>query len=416
MDSAPDACFVFFGAGDPSRLTRRGFRQNPDFHYLTGFDEAGAVLVLNAGKSHLFVQDRVESEEIWTGERYGLDRAKSVFGVDEVVRVLELDSKLDLQFSDAKEIYYTLGEDRARDERILKLIQNSSRHRGRGRLGLLPVHDPLRHLALLRSVKDPFEIASLKAAASATADAHLHLMKALRPGMTEGDAAREFQYHALKGGCTDLGYATIAASGFNATTLHYERNNEVLKEGDLLLVDAGGEVDGYTADLTQTFPVSSRFTSEQKSIYEAVLRVNREITSRARPGTSYRALHSFSVDLLTGELLALGVLSGNLKENVNTQTYRPYFPHGLGHYLGLDVHDAGIYQEEGRDFELKAGMVLTNEPGLYFRNPAEAFHGIGVRIEDDLLITDSGALVMTAGLPRDPEAIEALRSQANHGN
>ncbi|MBU6153668.1 MAG: aminopeptidase P N-terminal domain-containing protein [Bdellovibrionales bacterium] len=414
MRLAPEACFIFFGAPEPEGSAHRHpFRQNSDFFYLTEFDEPGAILVLCGGKSHLFVSDRNEAQEIWTGERYGAERAGSVFQMDEASRVMDFDSKLDLFLKDSKTVYYSLGTSAEQDSRILKAIQHSSRHRGKGRFGNLPIHDPRPHLSLLRSVKDELEIERMRKACAATAKAHLHLLKRVKAGMSEFDAANEFQYWLFKNGCTDLGYAPIFASGFNATTLHYVRNNDTLKHGDLLLVDAAGEFGGYTADLTQTFPVSGTFTPEQRKIYQSVLDVNREITRMARPGVNYRSLHSKSVELLTGALLELGVLQGELKENVNTQAYRSYFPHGLGHYLGLDVHDVGIYHEEGRDFELKPGMILTNEPGLYFRERGTPFFGIGVRIEDDLLITSSGAEVLTHETPRDIDAIEALRTIAN---
>jgi Xaa-Pro aminopeptidase len=414
MSQAPEACFVFFGANESHAGAYRGpFRQDSDFYYLTGFDEPGAALVLCGGKSHLFVLDRIESEEIWSGERYGIERAKAVFGVDESHRMVEFDSKFDLLVADATEVYYTLGRDFRMDERVLGLMARASRHRGKGRFGNLPIHDPMPHLAVLRSVKDADEIELLRRACSATAKAHLHLLKRVKAGMSEFDAQNEFQYWAYKNGCTDMGYAPIFASGFNATTLHYNRNNEVLKHGDLLLVDAGGEAGGYTADLTQTFPVSGTFSAEQRKIYQAVLSVNQEITRMVRPGVNYRALHARSVELITEHLLSLGILTGDLKENVNTHTYRPHYPHGLGHYLGLDVHDAGIYQERGRDFELQPGMVLTNEPGLYFRERGSPFFGIGVRIEDDLLVTEKGVEVLTRELPREIDAIESLRTIAN---
>jgi Xaa-Pro aminopeptidase len=196
----------------------------------------------------------------------------------------------------------------------------------------------------------------------------------------------------------------------NAMTLHYNRNNDALFPGDLLLVDAAGAVEGYTSDLTQTFPISAHFTQEQRDVYQAVLDVNREITRMAAPGVSYRALHSRSVELITEKLLSLAVLEGDLRELVHTGAYRPYYPHGVGHYLGLDVHDAGIYHERGEDFLLRPGMVLTNEPGLYFRDRGSRFFGIGVRIEDDLLITEGGCEVLTRELPREIDAIEALRA------
>jgi Xaa-Pro aminopeptidase len=414
MSLAPDACFVFLGATDAeASVHRHPFRQSSDFFYLTEFDEPGAILVLCGGKSFLFVSDRDESQEIWTGERYGAERAADVFRVDGACRLIDFDSKLDLFLKDSKTVYFSLGGSVEQDTRILKAIQNSSRHRGRGRFGNLPIHDPRPHLSVLRSEKDELEIERMRKACSATAKAHLHLLKRVKAGMTEFDAANEFQYWLFKSGCTDLGYAPIFASGFNATTLHYVRNNDTLKHGDLLLVDAAGEFGGYTADLTQTFPVSGTFSPEQRKIYQAVLDVNREITRMARPGMNYRSLHSRSVELLTEALLSLGVLQGDLRENVNTQAYRPYFPHGLGHYLGLDVHDVGIYHEAGRDFDLRPGMILTNEPGLYFRERGTPFFGIGVRIEDDLLITSTGAEVLTHETPRDLEAIEALRTIAN---
>jgi Xaa-Pro aminopeptidase len=412
MVTAPDACFIFFGEVE-SANHRHPFRQGSDFHYLTGFDEPGAVLVLANGKSHLFVSERDESKEIWTGERYGPERSKIVFRVDEAFLESEFETKLEGFIKDSKQVYFTLSTDQARDpsrdRTILTLIQQATRHRGRGNFGNLPIYDPLPLLAQMRMVKDAHEIECMRKACSATARAHLHLLKTVRAGMTEFDAANEFQYSVLKSGCIRLGYLPIFASGLNATTLHYTRNNEILKAGDLLLVDAAGEVDGYTADLTQTFPISSEFSPAQRQIYEAVLSVNREITKLARPGTNYRALHTRSVELITEHLLSLGVLTGTLKENVNQQTCRSFYPHGLGHYLGLDVHDVGTYHEMGRDFELKPGMVMTNEPGLYFRDPKSPYYGIGVRIEDDLLITQSDAEVLTHELPRDVEAIEALR-------
>jgi Xaa-Pro aminopeptidase len=232
--------------------------------------------------------------------------------------------------------------------------------------------------------------------------------------MLESDAANEFRYQVIRKGCSDLAYSPIFGGGFNATTLHYVRNNEQLKAGDLLLVDAAGECGGYRADLTQTFPVSPRFSAPQKKIYQAVLQVNREILQNAAPGITYRALHALAVERLTDHLLSLGVLKGELESNIRTSAYRPYFPHALGHYLGLDVHDAGVYQERGMDFELKAGMVLAIEPGLYFREPGNPFHGVGIRIEDDVLITETGAEVLTGALPREVDEIESLRAEA-HG-
>jgi len=413
LRSEPEACFIFFGSEEDSSIHDHSFRQNADFQYLTGFDEPGAILVLASGKSYLFVQDRDERQEIWTGELYGTERAKSVFGMDESHRVSEFESKLDAILQDAKKIFFELGKNAKHDSRIMKTLQSAIRHRGRGRFGNPPIHDPSFLLSNLRAVKDSHEIELMKKACSATARAHVHLLKTVKAGMSEFDAANEFQYQVFKKGCTNLGYAPIFASGMNATTLHYNRNNDILLPGNLLLVDAAGEVGGYTSDLTQTFPISRSFSLEQREVYQAVLDVNREITRMAAPGISYRALHSKSVELITEKLISLGVLEGDLKDLVHTGAYRPYYPHGVGHYLGLDVHDAGIYHERGEDFLLRPGMVLTNEPGLYFRDRGSKFSGIGVRIEDDLLITDQGCEVLTQELPREIEEIEALRASAH---
>jgi Xaa-Pro aminopeptidase len=370
-------------------------------------------LVLVGGKSHLFVLDRDESREIWNGERYGVPRARVVFQMDEAHSVDGFYAKLEELLVDSKRVFYGLGEDSKRDQEMLKVLSLARRFQGQGRFGQLPVFDPLPLVSELRVLKDEHEIGLLRQATQATVRAHIAILKRIRPGMTEFDAYNEFQYHVFKNGCDALGYTPIFASGYNATTLHYVKNNDVLKHGDLFLVDAAGEVNGYTADLTQTFPISGKFTEPQKAIYEKVLEVNREIARIAKPGISYRALHARSVEMLTETLIRLGVLDGDLQANIKSMSYRRFYPHGLGHYLGLDVHDVGIYKERGLDFELKAGMLLTNEPGLYFRERGGSpYYGIGVRIEDDLLVTSTGVEVLTAGLPREVNEIEHLRTIA----
>lgn len=414
MSLDPDACFVFFGAGEAIRNfdTHYPFTQESSFHYLTEFDEPDAALVLVGGKSHLFVLDRDESREIWDGERYGVERAREVFQMDEAHSVTQVFEKLEDLLVDAKLVYATLGQNPKRDQTLLSVLHSARRFQGQGRFGHLPIFDPLPHLSELRMVKDALEIGYLRKAASATVKAHLQLLKRVKPGMNEFEAFNEFQYHLFKNGCSALGYTPIFAGGYNTTTLHYVKNNDVLKHGDLALIDAAGEVNGYTADLTQTFPISGTFSDAQKLIYEKVLEVNREISRLVKPGITYRSLHARSVEMLTETLLSLGVLEGDLQANIRSMIYRKYYPHGLGHYLGLDVHDIGIYRERGKDFELKSGMVMTNEPGLYFRERGNPYFGIGVRIEDDLLITDNGCEVLTIDLPRDVSTIENLRTIA----
>jgi Xaa-Pro aminopeptidase len=419
MDSDPDGCFVFFGGHEIIRNndSHFPFRQDSDFYYLTEFDEPGAALVLVHGKSYLFVLERDADREIWDGERYGIDRAKLIFDMDATFLVRDFYPKLDEFLTDAKRVYYRLGEQTVqaagRDEKMIRTLHQASRFQGKGSHGLIPIHDPAPMIASQRLVKDEVELALIRKACSVSARGHLQLLKRVRAGMTEFEACAEFKYSVYKNGCTDMGYTPIFASGYNATTLHYNRNNEMLKHGDLLLVDAGAEVGLYTADITQTFPVSGTFSPEQRQVYEKVLGVNRAITAMIKPGISYRDLHSKSAELVTEALLELGVLTGDLRENVIQMNFRKYYPHGLGHYLGLDVHDAGVYHERGQDVLLKPGMILTNEPGLYFRDRGTPYFGIGIRIEDDILVTENGCEVMTRELPRDIETIEQLRTIAN---
>ena len=411
MKQDSQSCFIFFGSSELIRNddSHFPFRQNSNFHFLTEFDEPNAALVLVNGESHLFVEERDESREIWDGERYGVDRVCSVFGVEMSYSIKELYQKLPDLIKGASKIYYQLNDgtrldSSVRDQKILKVISDTVSKRGKGSLGNLPIADPTPLVAEMRMVKDSDEISLIRKACSVSARAHAHLLKITKPGMIEADLAAELQYFMRKNGLQDWGYTPIVAGGANATTLHYVRNNEILKDGDLVLVDAGSENELFTADITQTFPVGKKFSENQKKVYQKVLEVNQHITSIAKPGLSYRYLHNEAVSMLSAALKSLGVA---LPEK---ESYRKYFPHGLGHYLGLDVHDVGIYQEQGKDFILKPGMILTNEPGLYFRGSETPYQGIGVRIEDDLLITDSGCENLTCELPRSIDEIEGLRS------
>lgn len=411
MSLDSEATFIFFGANEVVRNddSHYPFRQESNFYYLTEFDEPGAALVLSRGESTLFLLDHDPEMETWTGERYGIERAKMVFNVDQTESIKKFYMKLDELLRGAKRVYFRLDGNVSQNMRVMEAIQRGSRHVGKGSHGALPVQDPSALVARMRMVKDDSELALMRKACSITARAHLHLLKTVRAGMTEFEACAEFQHFLYKNGCTDMGYNPIFAGGNNATTLHYVRNNKVLKAGELLLVDAAGEVDWYTADITQTFPVSKRFSPDQRKVYEKVLGVNRAITSMIKPGITYRELHHRSCELITDALLSLGVLTGSLNENIEQKTYRKYYMHGLGHFLGLDVHDAGIYDHRGSDVPLEAGMVMTNEPGLYFRDLKGPFGGIGVRIEDDILITANGSEVLTKELVRDADQIETLR-------
>lgn len=412
MKQDSNAGFIFFGSTELIRNddVHFPFRQNSTFHYLTGFDEPNAVLILVNGEAHLFVEERDESREIWDGERYGVERVCQIFGVEYAYSIRELYQRIPALIQGADRIFYSLNDRtvpnfQTRDRTLLKVIGEATSKRGKGALGNLPVMDPAPMLAELRMVKNPEEIALIRKACSISARAHAHVLGMAKPGMIEADLATELQYFMRKNGLLEWGYSPIVASGRNSTTLHYIRNNEILKSGDLVLIDAGSECELYTADITQTFPVGPSYSGSQRKVYDKVLEVNRQITALVKPGISYRSIHQEAVKLLTETLMSLGVV---LDEK---ESYRKYFPHGLGHYLGLDVHDLGIYQERAKDYLLKPGMIMTNEPGLYFRGNETPFAGIGVRIEDDLLITEQGCENLTIELPRDADQIEEIRAK-----
>ena len=409
-----DACFVFFGAMEVPRNSdvMYRFRQESNFLYLTDYDQPNAVLVLVEGKTHLFVMERDPEREIWDGPRYGVEGAKEIFQVDETHEVNHFYDELERLLKPAKRIYYSLGDLNKRDAMMISVLKRSSHYLGKGSNGKLPILDWAPLMAKLRILKDEVELQHLRNACSISARGHIHLLETVRAGMTEFQASNEFQYSIFKNGCTDLGYPPIFASGRNATILHYDSNNEVLKAGELLLVDAGGEVNGYTADITQTFPIAPEFSDSQRLIYESVLQVSRTLILELKPGMSYREVHRRAVELAIDRLLTLGILSGSVSENIESKLYRQYFPHGVGHYLGLDVHDVGVYDERGVDLKLEAGMLITIEPGLYFRDPKSPFYEIGVRIEDDVLLTENGCEVLTHELPREVDAIQTLRAKA----
>lgn len=411
------AAFLFFGNVEQVRNddVTFSFRQESSFYYLTGFTEPHAILLLVEGKSYMWVQPKNLEREVWEGERYGKDQTKELFEIDETFELQsrsEFLSQLEKLLVQTKKIYYTLGKTTKNDELMVDLLKALAQKKGRGHHSLPALYDPTALLAKLRMVKDEAELKKIKQAVSISVNAHTHLMNIARAGLNEADLAREFYYEILKQGGSDLGYPSIVASGKGATTLHYVKNNAPLKENELVLIDAGGEYQYYTADITHTFPIGKKFSEAQKKVYQKVLSVNQEITQMIKPGVTYQALQEHTVNQLTEALLSLGILQGTLEENVKNKTYRKYYMHGVGHHLGLDVHDTSLYDEDGVQIKLEAGMVLTNEPGLYFRDEGNEYSGIGVRIEDDILVTPHGSENLSKDLPREMNEIENIRAQA----
>jgi Xaa-Pro aminopeptidase len=390
------------------------YRFDSYFYYLTGFREPEAVLVLvgdDPPKSLLFCRDKDPEREIWDGFRYGPQAARVAFGLDEAHPVGELDALMPELLSGRDAVYCHLGADPAWDARLMGWLNAV---RGRVRSGVTAPRDIRDVHALLdemRLIKDADEIALMRRAAAISADAHRRAMRAARPGAGEYEIEAELLHEFRRRGAQAPAYTPIVAGGANACVLHYVENAATLRDGDLLLVDAGCELDGYAADITRTFPVNGRFSGPQREVYELVQAAQAAAIAAVRPGNPWSAPHEAAVRTLAQGFIDLGLLEGGLDAAIESEAYRRYYMHRTGHWLGLDVHDAGDYRRGGAWRNLEPGMVLTVEPGCYLRAaegvPAR-FAGIGVRIEDDVLVTADGCEVLTAAAPKAVAEIEAL--------
>jgi len=395
------------------------YRPGSDLHFLTGFGEPDAVLVarrIDRRRHHavLFVRERDAEREIWDGKRFGVAGARKAFGVDDACAIGDLWKLLpELVPADGR-LFHTMGVDRAFDERLFRTFA-AARQRVRRRL--CPLHptieDPLPALSRLRQVKDAVELRALREAARVTVAGHVQAMRATRPGMFEYQAQAELEATFRRLGSPRNGYPSIVASGPNACVLHYHENDRKMRRGDLLLIDAGAEVGGVTADVTRTFPVGGTFDDAQAAVYGVVLRAQLAGIRACKVGAPWDAAHKACVRALTKGLVELGVLRGDLRRLVKEGAFRPFYMHGTSHWLGRDVHDVGGYEDHnGRALPLPAGAVLTVEPGLYFgtrdRAIPKELRGIGVRIEDDVHVTRRGPVVLTDAAPKRIADIERL--------
>ena len=394
-------------------------RPGSDFHFLTGFPEPESVLAAwrtGRGRHHavLFVRPRDPAREIWDGPRAGVVGAVRAFGADEAHPIGELWHRLpDLAGAHAR-VLHRLGADPAFDRRLLDAFAALAQKRRRRQPAAHPaIEDPIPALAAMRLRKDAAELAAMRAAAAVTVAGHVAAMRATRPGMREYEAQATLEAEFRRHGSPRNGYPSIVASGPNACVLHYHENDRRMRAGDLLLIDAGAEVGGCTGDVTRTFPVSGRFTPAQAAVYRVVLRAQLAGIRACRVGAPWNRAHVVCVRELTKGLVALGVLRGDVGRLVEKQAYKPFYMHGTSHWLGRDVHDVGAYDDDrDRPLPLVDGAVLTVEPGLYFgakdpRAPA-ALRGIGVRIEDDVLVTRRGPVVLTDAAPKSIDALERL--------
>jgi Xaa-Pro aminopeptidase len=391
------------------------FRQDSDYLWTAGLDEptGAAVLVARGGerKLVLFVRPRDKEKEIWNGKRAGVEGAKERFGAHEAYPVAELEAKLPDLVEGAPTLWWRFGQDPSWDARMARTLGTLRAGVRAGKRTPLAIADPGRILHELRLVKAPEEIALLRRASEITAEAHLAAMRDGSRGRREHQIQAEIEYAFRRRGGSGPGYGTIVASGPNSTILHYRAGDAALEDGQVCLVDAGGEYDGYTADVTRTFPVSGTFTKAQRDLYELCLSAQKAGVEDVRPGATVDDLHERTVRRLTEGLVALGLLQGPVDARIEDKTYRKYYMHRTGHWLGLDVHDVGDYYVDGKSRPLAPGMVITVEPGVYVAEDDETapreMRGVGIRIEDDVLVTESGRDNLTGGIPKDVSDVEA---------
>lgn len=397
------------------------YRQDSDFFYLTGFNEPEAVAVFAPHHPEhrfvLFVQPKEREKETWTGYRVGVDAAKELYGADEAYPIAELDEKLPQYLEKSDRIYYRLGRDRPFNDKILSHWQRQiAQYQKRG-MGPTAIEDAGVLLHPLRMLKSEAELERMRQATAISVEAHNHAREFARPGRYEYEVQAEIEHlFRLRGGMGPA-YPSIVASGANACILHYIENNCQLQEGDLLLIDAGCCYDYYNGDITRTFPVSGKFTDEQRILYELVLEAQKRAIAQVQPGNPYNQFHDTAVRVLVEGLIELGLLVGDIEEIIKEEKYKPFYMHRTGHWLGLDVHDCGTYKQgEDRWVTLQAGHIVTVEPGIYIApdiQPAEGqpeiddrWRGIGIRIEDDILVTQTGHENLTAGVPKAIEDLE----------
>lgn len=392
------------------------YRQDSDFHYLTGFDEPEAVAVFAPGRKQgeyiLFCREFDREKTIWTGRHAGLEGARNTFGADEAFPIDELDRVLPSLLENRERIYFPVGHNPKLDHKVFAAVNDV---RARVRTGVRAPFEfvSLEHLLHeQRLIKTPHEIQLMRKAAEVSVFAHKRAMRACKPGVHEYEIEAELLYEFTRHGMRAPAYPCIVAGGQNACVLHYTENKDVLRDGDLLLIDAGAEHENYAADITRTFPISGTFSESQRLLYELVLEAQLDAIDQARPGKRWNEPHDAAVHTLTKGLVKLGLLEGRVSKLIKEEAYKKFYMHRTGHWLGMDVHDVGDYRSNDEWRTLEPGMVLTVEPGLYVAPECldvdPKWRGIGIRIEDDVLVTKDGHEILTAGLPKTVEEIESF--------
>lgn len=399
-----------------SRDVEHPYRSDSDFYYLTGFPEPEAIAVLIPGRKQgqfvLFCRERDPEMETWNGRREGLDGVMNHYGADDAFPFSDVDDILPGLMENKERVYYSMGTHPDLDQHMIEWL---NRIRKKARAG---VHAPGEFVSLdhllheMRLIKSTAEIQAMKKTAKVSAEAHCRAMQVCQPGMMEYQIEAVLLHHFMTHGCRHAAYPAIVGGGENGCILHYTENDTELQDGDLLLIDAGGEYDNYAADITRTFPVNGEFSAAQKALYEVVLAAQKAAIDKVQPGNHWNEPHQAVVKVLTKGLIKLGILKGTPAKLIKEEAYRRFYMHRSGHWLGMDVHDVGDYKVDGEWRMFEPGMVLTVEPGLYIapgsKGVAKKWWGIGIRIEDDVRVTRTGHEVLTSAAPKEVDKIEAL--------
>lgn len=391
------------------------YRQDSNMYYLTGFEEPESILIFRPGlkpETVMFTRKRDQERETWDGYRYGPEGVEKEFGIEKAYPIEDFAKVAPTLLKDVDGVYYRLLKNKKADELILDVLEKHRISQGRTGYGLLSIHDADTLIGEHRLIKSDYELSHLKEACEISAQGHIAAMKFTRPGVNERQVQAVLAHHFLMKGAAREGYNYIVATGNNATTLHYNFNDQMCKDGQLLLIDAGAEYNYFTGDITRTFPVNGKFTDEQAEVYEGVLKIQKELISLVRPGVVFKFFHDTATSLLTDLMLELGLLTGRKADIIEAGQHRKYYPHGAGHWLGMDVHDAGLYFKNKEPRALEPNMCFTIEPGIYIPENDDMapknYRGIGIRIEDNIRVTESGCEVMTASAPKEIEDLEKI--------
>lgn len=396
------------------------FRPDSDFIYLTGFEEPEAVAVLIPGRSQgefiIFCRERNPDMETWDGYRAGLEGAQEIYGADDSFPITDIDDILPGLMEGREKVYYAMGCNTNFDQQVLGWLKQLKKQQRAG------IHAPGEIIALdhllheMRLYKSAAEIKSMRTAAQISAEAHKRAMRFTQPGVKEYQVEAEIMHTFMQNGARSAAYPSIVGGGSNSCILHYIENSETLKKGELLLIDAGAEYDYYAADITRTFPISGRFSRAQRKLYQIVLNAQYAAIEQVKPGNHWNQPHEAAVKVITEGLVELGLLKGRISTLIKNSAYRKFYMHRTGHWLGMDVHDVGEYKEGDVWRELEPGMVLTIEPGLYIpantKKIDKKWWNIGIRIEDDVLVTKDGCEVLSAGIVKEIDEIEALMAES----